>query len=169
MGEEQRGEDGEEEDAAEGRSSLSDDCFSRGSRSDERPRPMGERRRGLRPDGEVAAEEGEGWVAGGDEGEDGTGGDAKVIEGGSELGEDELSRSRSSTPSSSSPRLPMESGPPSPPPSAPRRGNRVREDGGGGAGVVAKAGGGVTRPILRSSSLVSSSLDDNSAGGRVTV
>lgn len=60
MGEEQSGEEGEEEDAADGRSSLSDDCFSSGSRSTERPRPIGERRRGLRAIGEVAGEEGEG-------------------------------------------------------------------------------------------------------------
>lgn len=69
MGEEQRGEDGEEEEATEGRSSLSDDCFNRGSRRAERPRPMGDRRRGFRADGEVAADEGDGWVAGGEEGE----------------------------------------------------------------------------------------------------
>lgn len=51
---------GEEADTADGRSSLSDDCFSSGSRSAERPRPIGERRRGLRPMGEVEGEDGEG-------------------------------------------------------------------------------------------------------------
>lgn len=60
MGEEQSGEEGEEEEAAEGRSSLSDDCFSSGSRSAERPLPIGERRRGFRPEGEVEADEGDG-------------------------------------------------------------------------------------------------------------
>lgn len=60
MGEEQSGEEGEEEDAAKGRSSLSDDCFSNGSRSAERPRPIGDRRRGFRADGEVTVEEGDG-------------------------------------------------------------------------------------------------------------
>lgn len=108
-------------------------------------------------------------MAGGEEGEVGTGGEARVMEGGRELGDKELSWRRSSPPSSSSPRLPRDSGPPSPPPSPPRRGIKAREGGAGSAGGLAKAGGGVTRPILRSSSLVSSSLDDSRAGGRVTV
>lgn len=43
-----------------GRSSLSDDCFRRGSRRAERPRPIGERSRGFRAIGEVAGEDGEG-------------------------------------------------------------------------------------------------------------
>lgn len=60
MGEEQSGEVGEEAEAAIGRSSLSDDCFRRGSRSAERPRPIGERRRGLRAIGEVVGEVAEG-------------------------------------------------------------------------------------------------------------
>lgn len=106
---------------------------------------------------------------GGEEGDGGAGGEANVMEGGSELGEEELSGIRSLLPSSSSPRLPNESGPLSPPPPSPnRRGNNVSEEG-GGAHVLEKAGGGVTRPILRSSSLVSSSLDDSNAGGSVTV
>lgn len=167
MGEEQSGEEGEEQEAVEGRSSLSDDCFSSGSRNVERPRPIGDRRRGFRADGEVAADDGEAWVAGGEDGEVGARGEASVMEGGSELGDKELSWRRSSPPSSSS-RFPRDSGPLSPPPS-PRRGNKDREDGGGAAGGLAKAGGGVTRPILRSSSLVSSSLDDSKAGGSVTV
>lgn len=91
------------------------------------------------------------------------------MEGGRELGDVEPSWRCSSPASSSSPRLPRDSGPLSPPPSPDRLGNRARDDGGRGAGGLAKAGGGVTRPILRSSSLVSSSLDDNKAGGRVTV
>lgn len=92
-----------------------------------------------------------------------------MMEGGSELGDDELSWRRSS-PFSSSPRRPKESGLASPvPPSALRRGTKDREDGGRGALELVKPGGGVTRPIRLSSSLVSSSLDDKSAGGKVTV
>lgn len=95
MGEEHSGEVGEEAEeeqaAAMGSSSLSDDCLRSGSRRAERPRPMGERRRGLRATGEVVGEEGEGWVpaAGGEveEGEVGAVGEAKVMEGGREEGE----------------------------------------------------------------------------------
>lgn len=108
-------------------------------------------------------------MAGGEEGDVGAVGEAKVMEGGSELGDDELSWRRSS-PFSSSPRRPRESGALSlVPPSAHRRGTNDKEEGGGAMLELEKPGGGVTRPIRRSSSRVSSSLEDRRAGGRVTV